>query len=83
MAQVPVDYSSIFNLNKYWNIKIKRGRKSKHKFDIKIGEQDLELYLEFNSEFKKSSQDYHSYSLNFRPDYTITIKNGLEIFFTF
>ncbi len=81
MAQVPVDYSSIFNLNKKWNIEIKRGTESKHKFDIKIGDQDLELYMEFNSEFKKSNPDYHSYSLNFRPDYTITVKNGLEIFF--
>ncbi|GAB6056495.1 DUF2357 domain-containing protein [Methanobacterium movens] len=81
IAQVPVDYSSIFNLNKEWNIEIKRGRKSRHKFNIKIDEQAWELCLEFNSKFQKSSPDYHSYSLNFYPDYTITVKNGFERFF--
>ncbi|MGC9517480.1 MAG: DUF2357 domain-containing protein [Methanomicrobiales archaeon] len=84
MGQVTVDYSSIFNLNKkYWNIKINRGSQSRHKFNIKIDEQDLEIYLEFNSMFRKSSQDYHSYSLNFNPDYTITVKNDFKRFLHF
>lgn len=81
MSNIPEKYS-IFDLSKKdWSIKITRGIESRNKFHIKIEDQDLEVFLEYNPRFHKSNDDYHSYSLDFYPDYTITVKNDFKRFF--
>ncbi|MDP1553285.1 MAG: DUF2357 domain-containing protein [Methanobacteriaceae archaeon] len=76
------DYSSIFDLNvKDWSIKVNEGHKSNQRFNINLNETVIEVELEFNRTFNKSDNDHYSYSLEYRPDYTLIINNDSERLF--
>jgi len=82
MCGLQVDYSPIFHLDqKEWSIRVKKGENSTQKFNISIDNLDLEIELEFNRKFKKTDYNYHSYSLEYKPDYTLRINYNSERIF--
>ena len=71
-----INFEDVFEINKdNWSISIKKGIQSAKKFKLFI--QDHEIYVElfYNLRFSDKSQ-YRSYSLAFKPDYTLLIKIG-------
>jgi hypothetical protein len=63
----------IFELNKdNWSIKVKKGRKSSQKFNIIINDKHISVKLMYNRLFSINTID-RSYSLPFKPDYSLSI----------
>ncbi len=61
--------------NNKWNIQLKRGNKSKINFTLNINGKNINLSVMYNRLFSKNTKN-RSYSLPFKPDYTIYIKYG-------
>jgi predicted component of viral defense system (DUF524 family) len=79
---IKADYSYIFDFNsKNWSIKVNEGPKSNQHFILDLNDDNLEVELEFNRTFKDSDNDYYSYSLEYRPDYTLIVNNDSERLF--
>lgn len=80
MAKIQPDYNRIFDKSskKEWSIKLKTGERSKQHFEIENKEQMYDIELRYNRRFRRNKNPYRSYSLEFRPDYTISIKQGLK-----
>lgn len=77
MAQIETNENNLVELsNEGWEIKLKQGRKSKINFsliDDKETQHNFELY--YNRGFsRRGKPESRSYSLPFRPDYTILYK---------
>jgi hypothetical protein len=72
------DYNKIFHKSrkKKWSVNLKRSSKHPQHFDINFNGETYHVELTYNHSFKKSDNVNHSYSLNFRPDYTLRIKKG-------
>ena len=69
-----ITFEDIFEINKdNWSISIKRGVESLKKFKLNLYDYDVEIELYYNLRFSDKSQ-YRSYSLAFKPDYTLLIK---------
>ena len=69
-----INFEDIFEINKNnWSITIKKGIKSAKKFKLNLEGNDIEIKLFYNLKFSDKSQ-YKSYSLAFKPDYTLLIK---------
>ncbi|MBP2046732.1 DUF2357 domain-containing protein [Methanobacterium aggregans] len=74
-------YTDIYKISKdKWSIKVKRGRDSLQKFNIKFNDREITLNLMYNRLFSQNTK-YKSYSLPFRPDYTIFIEFEGETYF--
>ena len=68
-----ISFTDIYELNENkWSIKVKRGIKSVQKFKFKLENQDIHAELMYNRLFSKKSR-FKSYSLPFKPDYTLLI----------
>lgn len=76
-----INFADIYELNKNnWSIKIKRGTNSVQKFKMFVNDREIYVELMYNRLFSKRTI-HKSYSLPFRPDYTLLIKIGLNHYF--
>ncbi|MDP3486131.1 MAG: DUF2357 domain-containing protein [Methanobacteriaceae archaeon] len=76
-----LDFNDVFKLNEdEWSISVRKGKKSAQKFNIKIEDMDIEVTLMYNRLFSRNTQD-RSYSLPFKPDYSLLINIDNQIFF--
>ena len=81
LSNEKISYTDIYELNENnWSIKVKRGQKSVKRFKIQIDETELYLKLMFNRIFTNKTI-YKSYSLPFRPDYTLLIEIDSNSYF--
>ena len=73
-----INFEDVFEINKdNWSISIKKGVKSVKHFKLNLRGQDIKIDLFYNLRFSDKSQ-YKSYSLAFRPDYTLLVSIGGE-----
>ena len=80
LSVVKVNFEDIFRVNNDgWSISIKRGQSSAKKFKIYIEDSEIDIELFYNLKFSKESPLYVSYSLIFKPDYTLKITIGNKI----
>ncbi len=71
-----VSFEDVFKINKdNWSISIKRGVQSRKSFKLNLHGQNIKVDLFYNLRFSDNSQ-YRSYSLAFRPDYTLLVTIG-------
>ena len=74
-----ISFEDVFKINKdNWSISIKKGIGSRKKFYLNLYGYDIEIELFYNLRFSDGSR-YRSYSLAFKPDYTLLIKINDEI----
>lgn len=74
-----ISFEDVFKINKdNWSISIKKGVQSRKRFYLNLYEHDIEIELFYNLRFSDGSQ-YRSYSLAFKPDYTLLVKINGEI----
>ncbi|MBR3112835.1 MAG: DUF2357 domain-containing protein [Methanobrevibacter sp.] len=79
MSVNKINFEDVFEINKdNWSISIKRGEKSRKKFKLFLHDQEIDVELFYNLRFSEGSE-YRSYSLAFRPDYTLRVKIGKHI----
>lgn len=68
------DFEDVFKINKdNWSISIKKGAQSFKRFYLNLYGFDIEINLFYNLRFSDESK-YRSYSLAFKPDYTLLVK---------
>ena len=76
MSVCKINFENVFKLNKdNWSISIIKGVKSAKKFKLSLYGYDIEIELFYNLRFSDRSK-YRSYSLPFKPDYTMLVKLG-------
>ena len=74
-----ISFEDVFKINKdNWSISIKKGIGSRKKFYLNLYDYDIEIELFYNLRFSDGSE-YRSYSLAFKPDYTLRVKINDEI----
>ena len=74
-----INFENVFEINKdKWSMSIKKGVKSLKKFNINLYNYDIKIELFYNLKFSDKSR-YKSYSLAFKPDYTLLITIGENI----
>lgn len=66
-----VDYKDLFE-TKEWMIEVKRGNKSRLPFQFEMEGDEVNMELMYNKTFSRNTRE-PSYSLPFRPDYTLHI----------
>ena len=68
-----INFEDVFEINKdNWSVGIKRGVKSVKHFKLMLYDNEIKIDLFYNLRFSDNSQ-YKSYSLAFRPDYTLLV----------
>ena len=68
-----INFEDVFVINRdNWSIGIKRGVKSAKHFKLILKGHEIDIELFYNLRFSDNSQ-YRSYSLAFRPDYTLLV----------
>lgn len=68
-----ISFEDVFVINKdNWSIGIKKGVKSVKHFKLNLHGHDIKIDLFYNLRFSDKSQ-YRSYSLAFKPDYTLLV----------
>ena len=71
-----INFEDVFEINKdNWSVSIKKGVKSAKKFKLNLHGKDIGVKLFYNLRFSDNSQ-YKSYSLAFKPDYTLLVTIG-------
>lgn len=76
-----LSYNDLYTLNKNkWSIKVKKGINSVQNFILQIDDQEIYAELMYNRLFSKKTH-FKSYSLPFRPDYTLLIKYESDHYF--
>ena len=71
-----IDFEDVFEINKdNWSIGIKKGVKSAKKFKLSLYGHDIDINLFYNLRFSDNSR-FRSYSLAFKPDYTLLVSIG-------
>lgn len=74
-----INFEDVFKVNKdNWSISIKKGVQSVKRFKLNLYDQNIEIELFYNLRFSDKSQ-YRSYSLAFKPDYTLLVKIGENV----
>ena len=74
LSIVKIDFEDVFIINKdNWSIGIKKGIQSAKYFKLNLYGYDIEMELFYNLRFSDNSK-YRSYSLPFKPDYTLLVK---------
>ena len=76
-----LSYEHIFEKRggRHWSLQIKRGDSSQQHFEIDISGKKVDLFLWYNKKFSRKKRT--SYSLPFRPDYTMLVKSNKYSFF--
>ena len=73
LSVTKINFEDVFEINKdNWSIGIKRGVKSVKHFKLDLYGHEIKIELFYNLRFSDRSQ-YRSYSLAFRPDYTLLV----------
>ena len=68
-----INFEDVFKINKdNWSISIKKGVKSRKRFVLMLYGHKIEIELFYNLRFSEGSK-YRSYSLAFKPDYTLLV----------
>ena len=71
-----INFEDVFKINKdNWSIGIKKGVQSAKKFKLGLDGHDIGIELFYNLRFSDKSR-YRSYSLAFKPDYTLLVTIG-------
>lgn len=71
-----IDFEDIFEVNKdNWSMDIKRGVKSIKTFNLNLFDKEIIIEFFYNKTFSNNTK-YKSYSLAFRPDYSLLIYIG-------
>lgn len=74
LSEIKINFEDLFKLSKdKWSINIKKGIKSKNKFKLNLKGKEILVYSYYNRLYSKKSE-YKSYSLGFKPDYSLLIK---------
>jgi len=69
-----IDFEDVFEINKdNWSIGIKKGVGSLKRFKLILFNHEIDINLFYNLKFSDGSP-YRSYSLAFKPDYTLLVK---------
>ena len=69
-----INFEDVFKINKdNWSISIKKGVQSRKNFKLDLYGQNIDVELFYNLRFSDKSK-YRSYSLAFKPDYTLLVK---------
>jgi len=69
-----ISFEDVFKINKdNWSISIKKGVGSRKRFYLNLYGYEIEIELFYNLRFSDNSK-YRSYSLAFKPDYTLLVK---------
>lgn len=77
-----IKYEDIYEINKdKWSMKVNRGLNSIQKFKFEFEGHEINLNLMYNRKFSRRYPKYHSYSLPFKPDYTLKINFNKNIYF--
>ncbi len=81
LSSSKVDFEDIFEVNKdNWSMNIKRGVKSIKTFNLNLFNKEISIEFFYNKTFSSNTK-YKSYSLAFRPDYSLLIRIGAEDYF--
>ena len=76
-----INFEDVFIINKNnWSISIKKGKDSMKQFKLRLYDFDIEIKLFYNLKFSKNKK-YRSYSLPFKPDYTLIITIGKKEYY--
>ena len=76
-----VDFEDVFEVNKdNWSMDIKRGVKSIKTFNLNLFDKEIRIEFFYNKTFSNNTK-YKSYSLAFRPDYSLLIHIGGKEYF--
>ena len=76
-----LNFNDLYELDKdEWSIKVKKGLNSVQKFTLNIANQEIYTELRYNNLFSNNTH-FKSYSLPFRPDYTLLIEFNSNIYF--
>ncbi|MBE6500467.1 MAG: DUF2357 domain-containing protein [Methanobrevibacter thaueri] len=71
-----INFEDVFKINKnQWSISIKKGANSRKTFTLILYGHEIQIDLFYNLRFSDNSK-YRSYSLAFKPDYTLLVKIG-------
>ena len=71
-----INFEDVFEINRdNWSVGIKKGVKSVKHFKLMLFVNEIKIDLFYNLRFSDNSQ-YRSYSLAFRPDYTLLVTIG-------
>ena len=73
LSIIKIDFEDVFEVNRSkWGINVIKGKSSSKKFKLNIRGHDVDIELFYNLTFSDKT-DYKSYSLAFKPDYTLLI----------
>lgn len=73
LSSTKINFEDVFEINKdNWSVGIKKGVKSVKHFKLMLFDNEIKIDLFYNLRFSDNSQ-YRSYSLAFRPDYTLLV----------
>ena len=76
LSVIKINFEDVFEINRdNWSISIKKGEMSAKKFKLFIRDNEIDVKLFYNLRFSDKSE-YRSYSLAFKPDYTLLISIG-------
>ena len=73
LAGQDVVFDDIFERSEGWTIRMKRGQRSLRLFDVEVDGQTLQVGMVYNKLFSQRTKQ-RSYSLPFRPDYTMMVE---------
>lgn len=78
LSIIKIDFEDVFEVNRSkWGINVIKGKRSSKKFKLNIRGHDVDIELFYNLTFSDKT-DYKSYSLAFKPDYTLLITTTLN-----
>lgn len=73
-----INFEDVFEINKSnWTINVIKGKRSSKKFKLIVHGCEVLIELFYNLNFSENSE-YKSYSLAFKPDYTLLINTGAD-----
>lgn len=76
LSVLKINFEDVFEINKdNWSIGIKKGVKSLKRFKLFLHDYEIDIKLFYNLRFSDNSY-YRSYSLAFKPDYTLLVTIG-------
>ncbi len=76
LSNTNINFEDVFIINKdNWSLSIKKGVNSAKKFKLNLYGHNISVKLYYNLKFSDNSQ-YKSYSLAFKPDYTLLVQIG-------
>lgn len=76
-----LDFEDVYEINKdKWSINVRKGENSAHNFNLIINDKVVKIKLMYNRLFSQNTKN-KSYSLAFRPDYSLLIEINSRPFF--